>query len=232
MIAPIEKGAWDGQLGHFKDLFVALKAEVSSRSRAPTATNGQPKIVLKKRGKKSKALQSSSGAQEGSAKSKRAAKPDWGMLEPVRGLVEPLVDIIKPILTGNVMYGLLVGLIVATWFGFGFTPGQNIVTFGPESAMYSPDRLAAYEEMWRREDSELWEWLEERVGLERLNVESPNPRKKAMEPRTVEEKLREERMDDREVDEAIRVTEEKLKVLREVMERTAPETAGEEPDAQ
>lgn len=182
---------------------------------------------MKKKGKKSKSSsQVGDGAPERDIKAKRAAKQDWGLLEPVRGVLEPVVDILQPILTGNVMYGLLVGLLVASWFGFGFPPGKNPTPYGPDAGIYSPDRLAAYEEMWRREDSELWDWLEERVGLGRLDSDAPLRRKRAVEPRTVEEKLREERMDDREVDEAIRVTEEKLKVLRDVVGKAAQESAG------
>lgn len=114
------------------------------------------------------------------------------------------------------MYGLLVGLLVAMWFGFG-SPPKNNTSFGPDMGFYSPSRQAAYEEVWRRQDSELWEWLEERVGMERLNSDPPSARKRAIEHRTVEDKMREERMEDREIQEAIRVTEEKLRVLREVV---------------
>lgn len=114
------------------------------------------------------------------------------------------------------MYGLLVGLLVATWFGFGL-PGRQP---SRDMRMYGyPDRLAAYDEMWRREESELWEWLEERVGLERLHDPNVSTRKRAMEPITVEERVREDRMDEREIEEAIKVTEEKLKVLKGVMDK-------------
>lgn len=85
--------------------------------------------------------------------------------------------------------------------------------------IYRPERIAAYEEMWRREDSELWEWLEERVGMDRLHADRPSVPKRAMEPRSAEENLRAARMDEREVEEAIRVTEEKLRVLKGVMEK-------------
>jgi hypothetical protein len=90
-----------------------------------------------------------------------------------------------------------------------------------------PDRIAAYEEMWRREESELWDWLEERVGLDRLNDGAIPTRKKTAETRTVEEKLREDRMDEREIEEAIRVTEEKLKVLQGVMSKKKTSTKKE-----
>lgn len=150
-----------------------------------------------------------------------AAKQTWGVLEPIRPLFEPVTDIVKPLLTGNVMYGLLVGLLVASWFGFGLGPGRSATPYGNQPGFYGPDRLAAYEEMWRREDSELWDWLEERVGLERLNEVGPGPRKRAAHPRTFENKMREDRLNTKEVEEAVRVTEEKLRVLQEAVERAS-----------
>lgn len=216
---PIEKGANDGQTQYCKDLFAALKAAVTCRPRAGTGPGGQAKI--RKRLKRSKALQSVDGNAERNSGSKHVAKQAWGPLEPVRGLVEPCIDVVRPVLTGNVMYGLLVGLLVAMWFGFGSAPSKSPGTYGPDIGFYSPSRLAAYEEMWRREDSELWEWLEERVGLDRLGSASPNARKRTPELRNMEERLREERMDEREVQEAIRVTEEKLRVLRQAMAKAS-----------
>lgn len=158
-----------------------------------------------------------------------STKQDWGLFEPVRPFLGPLADAVRPILTGNVVYGLLVGLIVATWFGFGKNRGTPS---SPEMALFGvgnyPQRLAAYEEMWRREESELWEWIEERAGLDRLTGgggdEGRGGRKQVVkggEYRTVEEKLREERMDDREIREAIRVTEERLGVLKRAVEGKA-----------
>ncbi|KAF7560332.1 hypothetical protein G7046_g3810 [Stylonectria norvegica] len=216
---PIEKGANDGQTQYCKDLFAALKAEVSARPQTTQAVQSAPKG--RKKGKKSKTTQLQVGVIETGAPPKRAEKKSWGLLEPFRGILEPLTDIISPLLTGNVMYGLLVGLLVTTWFRGGFAPSSSAPTYGQDMGMYRPDRIAAYEEMWRREDSELWDWLEERVGLDRLNTDKGGTRKKAVEPRTVEEKLRAARMDDSEVEEAIRVTEEKLKVLKDVMGKKA-----------
>lgn len=173
----------------------------------------------KRKGKKAKLSQSNTGVVETSVAPKRPAQTSWGVLEPVRGILEPIGDIVQPLLTGNVMYGLLVGLLVATWFGFGFTPSRN-ASYGREiGGVYRPDRIAAYEEMWRREDSELWDWLEERVGMDRLQSDNVGARKRAMEPKTVEENLRATRMGEKEVEEAIRVTEEKLRVLKGVMEK-------------
>ncbi|KAH6607739.1 gram domain containing [Trichoderma cornu-damae] len=214
----IEKNVNEGQALYCKDLFAALKAAVSTRPRSSTNGNGAAKP--RKKGKKSKALQSPPDTIDAAARAKKE-EANWGLFEPARAILEPVVDIVKPILTGNVVYGLLVGLLVATWFGFGRAPGnKSPASLAPDASIYNPYRLAAYDEMWRREDSELWDWLEERVSLERLSVEKSNARRREADPRTLEERLREERMDEREVQEAIRVTEEKLKVLREVMARS------------
>ncbi|EQL02525.1 GRAM domain containing protein [Ophiocordyceps sinensis CO18] len=207
---PIEKGVSDGQTQYCKDLFAALRSSVSSRSRLVATPNGPPRI--RKKPKRGKALQSADGDSEGGGGPSHTAAKNWGLLEPVRGLVEPCVDVVRPLLTGNVMYGLLVGLLVAMWFGFGSAPSKSSATYGPGVGFYSPYRVAAYEEMWR---------LEERVGLDRLGSEGPHARKKTPEPRIIEEKLKEGRMDEMEVEEAIRVTEEKLKVLRAVVSKTS-----------
>ncbi|KAI1881325.1 hypothetical protein JX265_000151 [Neoarthrinium moseri] len=215
---PIEKGANDGQIQYCKDLFASLKAAITSR---PIAANGAVGKGKKRKGKK---LQETS-KESLAATSESIAKgsQDWGLLEPLHGLLGPLVDIIKPILTGNVVYGLLVGLLVASWFGFGLNPRQNIGGYGPGIGFPAhPERLMAYEEVWRREESDLWDWLEERVGLHRINDDTAPIRKRVVEPRTMEERLREDRMTEREVEEAIRVTEEKLHVLKEVHDRRKP----------
>ncbi|KAJ4149824.1 hypothetical protein NW754_001256 [Fusarium falciforme] len=216
---PIEKGATDGQTQYAKDLFAAIKAATSTKPAGTTAPLTPALKGSRKKGKKAKLSQTSTGVVEPGHAPKRPAQKNWGPLEPVRGILEPIGDIIQPLLTGNVMYGLLVGLLVATWFGFGFTPSRSPPSYGPEMTVYRPERIAAYEEMWRREDSELWEWLEERVGMDRLHSDRPSVPKRAMEPRTAEENLRATRMDEREVEEAIRVTEEKLRVLKGVMEK-------------
>ncbi|EAQ87272.1 hypothetical protein CHGG_03891 [Chaetomium globosum CBS 148.51] len=211
----IERGANDGQSQFCKDLFAGLKAAVSSRARSSTlngaATRG------KKRGRKGKSALTSNPASDAEGAAKALTKQSWGLFEPARPILSPVVDTIRPILTGNVVYGLLVGLLVASWFGFGTRQGAPRYSHDPAYAN-APQRLAAYEEMWRKEESDLWEWIEERAGLERLGADPPL-RKRTVDPRTVEEKLREERMDERELKEAIRITEEHLEVLKSVVGR-------------
>ncbi|KAK3949014.1 hypothetical protein QBC32DRAFT_44656 [Pseudoneurospora amorphoporcata] len=242
----IERGANDGQAQYAKDLFVALKAAVSSRARSNTLTNGVAPGKGKKRGRKSKAAAVPTSDAE-SVKHTPAKKQDWGLLEPLRPFLGPIVDILRPVLTGNILYGVLVGLLVSTWFRFGMNSprsGSVIVPGRGDLMGYTnyPQRVAAYEEMWRREESDLWDWIEDRAGLDRLHggggvglvgseerggsgmgVRKPanGRRKREAEYRTAEEKLREEKMNEREVQEAIRVTEERLKVLKAVMERNS-----------
>lgn len=79
----------------------------------------------------------------------------------------------------------------------------------------TPDRIAAYEEIWRREESELWDWLEDRVGTDHLRDIGKMP----LEQREMAGRLKDGKMEEREVDAAIRVTEEKLKVLKKSVEK-------------
>ncbi|KAI0427261.1 hypothetical protein F5Y09DRAFT_333475 [Xylaria sp. FL1042] len=213
----IEKGAKDGQAVYWKDLSTSLKSAISSRPRAATL-NGPAKGKKKKaRGKLNRA---SKDSLRGAVDSTFPKTHDWGLFEPLHSILGPIVDILKPVMTGNVVYGLLVGLLVSTWFGFGFNSQHRSIGYGRGVAFSSyPDRAVAYEEIWRREESELWDWLEERVGLHRMNEGGTPIRKRVTEPRTMEEKLQEERMSEREVEEAIRITEEKLNVLKSVIGR-------------
>lgn len=156
---------------------------------------------------------------DGASDSKPEAE-NWGLFEPVHGLLGPVVDILKPILAGNVVYGLLVGLLVASFFGFGISPRSN--QNAGLGFLGTPDRIAAYEEMWRREESELWGWLEERAGMDSLREVNRMP----LERMGIREGLRGEGMHEREVADAIRVTEEKLRVLKGVVEKGKEGRAG------
>ena len=83
----------------------------------------------------------------------------------------------------------------------------------------SPQRIAAYEVVWRREDSDLWDWMEERLGV--AYPVGERDAKAVGQARAVREKIERKgkgkkggRMSEREVEEAIRVTEERLGVLK------------------
>ena len=94
------------------------------------------------------------------------------------------------------------------------------------------DRLAAYEEVWRQEESHLWDWLESRanidaityqkgaasvVGEQAVQKQKQRQRQKVLKGKDVASKLREENMAEKEVEEAIRITKERLEVLEDVV---------------
>ncbi|KAJ8131674.1 hypothetical protein O1611_g1948 [Lasiodiplodia mahajangana] len=229
----IEKGAKDGQAQYWKDLFTSLKSAVSSRARTATL-NGT--VKGKKKKTKSKLNRASKDSLRGPADSASPKTSEWGLFEPLHGILGPIFDILKPVMTGNVVYGLLVGLLVSTWFGFGFNSQHRSIGYERGVAFSNyPERAVAYEEIWRREEGDLWDWLEQRVGLHRMNEGGTPIRKRVTDPRTMEGKLQEERMSEREVEEAIKITEEKLDILKSVINRkkdtTKPKSAGNRPAA-
>ena len=185
----------------------ALKVAIASRRGAITANAG-------KKGKKARRAQSSkseSQAAEGALDAKAKAE-NWGVFEPLRPILGPVVGIVNSLATGNMMYGLLVGLLVASWFRFG---GSGIGKGGDPGWISSADRIAAYEEIWRREETELWDWLEHRADMDTLR----DAARMQSEARVIADRLKEEKMQSREVDDAIRVTEEKLRLFKAVVQK-------------
>ncbi|KAF7507208.1 hypothetical protein GJ744_010890 [Endocarpon pusillum] len=221
---PIEKGATDGQQTYGNDLVKALRSAVSARPRAATA--GSKGL---KSGKRRRKGEKSSSALPQS----QVVKPEeesWGLLEPFRGIFGPIVSIFKPF-AGTMAVVIIVILLCIIWF--------RRPVRGPAGGIGYPNypsaaRLAAYEEMWQREESELWSWLEDRVGIEGLGLNDhakqkgkkasaltarakAKERQKVLAGKDVEARLREERMTEREVEDAIRVTQARLDVLKGVM---------------
>lgn len=81
-------------------------------------------------------------------------------------------------------------------------------------------RVAAYEQLWATEEEHLWDWFEDRLSLDGVLVsdgaaaQKPLPRRR----RAASEDGR-DGMSERQVDDAIRVTEERLHSLKEMVER-------------
>ncbi|KAI4834515.1 hypothetical protein E4T45_10025, partial [Aureobasidium sp. EXF-8846] len=152
---PIEKGANDGQTQYVKDLVAAITAGVAAKA----TTRGAP------RGKGKGKRRTDGGVPAESERVAVASKnvpqeANWGLFEPVRGLLEPIVSILQPLFSAQVIITILALLLAWTWL----FPSRNRSS-GVGFSIDSPGRLAAYEELWRREESELWDWLEDRVGL-------------------------------------------------------------------
>ena len=227
LAGPIEKGASDGQLTYGNDLVKALKSAVTLRPRAATAgSKGLKSGKRRKRVGKSSPTSTKSQVVKGNDES-------WGLLEPLRGIFGPIVDIFKPF-AGTVAVVIIVVLLCIIWF--------RRPVGGPAGGMGYPGsaRLAAYEEMWHKEEGELWSWLEDRAGIDGLAFRDDlepkvkkgtgqtakakakakaKERQKILDSRDTEARLREERMSEREMEDAIRVTQDRLEVLKGVMER-------------
>ncbi|KAI9825077.1 MAG: hypothetical protein M1832_001397 [Thelocarpon impressellum] len=237
---PIEKGANDGQVAYGNDIVSALRAAVSARTRGQA--NGKGKLRRRKKDASDPTNKSGGGpgGAVGTKTSGSTSKAEhWGLLEPVRGPLGPVVDMMRPLLSSNVVIGVLLFVLVTGWLR-----GPRVPISQAESGLGhphggSPGRLAAYEEIWRREESALWDWLDERLGLPQSvsahadDASSPEPkapRARAVgKDRDLEARLADEKMDAREVDDAIRVTQERLDALRAVVERRKRDKAKDAP---
>jgi hypothetical protein len=214
---PIEKGAIDGQTAFGNDLVKALKAAVTPRGRVngalKNAKAGKARRKLGEVGPDPAAV-AVAAAAAGLEVGKRESDA-WGMFEPFRG---PLFNLFG---NANFVIGVMGILLLALFF-------RNSLQTPVSGVGYPmPQRLAAYEEMWQREETELWNWLEDRVGLDRLSVPiteqtyksqtHQRQKRQKSQGRELNTRLNEEKMADREIDHAIQVTRERLKALEEVV---------------
>ena len=223
MTGPIEKGANDGQTSYCIDLVKALKAGVTSRSRA--GTNGSK---LKSKGKRRKGDTDPARTSPASVKAVAAgAQPkdsSWGLFEPLHGILGPVIDIFSPMISSNMVIGFLLFIILINWMrGSRSSASGNSLAYIPTS-----ERIAAYEEIWRKEESGLWDWLEERVGMQGVAYPESSDREAVAQARRQREqrlrnkglrsKLADVKMSERQVVDAIRVTEDKLGVLKRALQ--------------
>ena len=207
---PIETGAERGQIEYVKQITAALKAAVTTKP----PVKGMPRKG-KRKGKKEvfDAAEAITQREADIAEEKKAS--GWGPLEPVRQIFEPLTSMIRISPSQLVIFFLSV-LLAYNWFS---SPRKSsTVGFLGYS---SPERIAAYEEIWRREESALWDWLEDRVGVEDVYKSPLGGRKQqqVLGAKKAGRKLDDEHMSDRQMDEQIRTTEEKLAQLKEAVER-------------
>jgi hypothetical protein len=151
----------------------------------------------------------------------QAKQSNWGLLEPLRSLLGPVADILESIFTPQIIITLLGALLIYSWF---FRGAATAV--GPNQ-WSAAQRQVAYEEIWRHEESELWNWLEDRVALDR--VQSSVAGEKTRQGKSEHAPLQPENMKEREMDEAIRITEERLKVLKQKVEKDKSKTRTKSP---
>lgn len=222
---PIEKGAIDGQTTFGTELVKALKVGVVPRGRTNGAGKGKSR---RKKGDAASNDDAAGASSKADADTPSSKVESWGLLEPVRGLLEPLTDILRPLWSGNIAI-LFVGLLLYLAFFRSPSASSRLGHDVGFTGLSLPQRLAAYEEMWRREESELWNWLEDRVGMDGmafpvLHHRAPEAhashRSSLVSPadeRDLMARLREEQVSDREMDHAIRTTRQRLDILEQMM---------------
>ena len=139
-------------------------------------------------------------------------EPSWGPLDPLRSLLPgPVVSVLDMLLTTQGAIFILGALLIYAWFFR--TPAASL---SPHAKLSSAQRQVAYEQIWQAEEAELWDWLEERVALDRVHSAITSNVRQGKE---IQSKLVAERMRERRVDEAIRTTEEKLNALKGAVKR-------------
>jgi hypothetical protein len=197
-----------------KDITAALTAAVSTK--VPSKP-GAPGRKGKRRGKKE--ADDSGTASEQRVAAVAAKEPNWGLFEPLRGPLDPFISLLRPFFTSQVIIAVLFTLLMYSWFFSSRSPAARGVGFsGPA------ERVAAYEELWRREESELWDWLEDRVGMQGMYAPGGGrgeERQKVLSKKEMGRRLEREGegMRARQVDDAIRITEERLGALKGAVER-------------
>ncbi|KAF2215242.1 hypothetical protein CERZMDRAFT_120214 [Cercospora zeae-maydis SCOH1-5] len=208
----IESGALSGQTDYVKAIVASIKAAVTTKP----PVKGVPRKGKRKGGRKEIFDTTEVVAQREAPASQAAVQTNWGPLEPVRPLLEPAVAVLRPFLNAQVFIAVLVVLLTYSWL-FPHRGGHQVGVPG----YASPDRIAAYEELWRREETALWDWLEDRVGLEGAHSSSSSrsDRSKGSKSTSRSEELDTQRMSERQMDAAIKSTEEKLLALKEAVER-------------
>ncbi|KAL6174029.1 hypothetical protein ACJQWK_00183 [Exserohilum turcicum] len=210
---PIEKGANDGQMSYATSLTAALRTAVSA---AKAGASKPGKGGKGKKRSKGNLLDDAPAPTSAPTPVSQAQESNWGMLEPVRSLLGPVADILESIITPQMIIWFLAGLLLYTWLFRGSTG----VT-GPNQWSHA-QRQVAYEQIWRHEESELWDWLEERVALDRIQHTVTATR---FQPEAdMQHHISPRDMKDQDMDEAIRVTEERLRALKDAVVRRRSES--------
>lgn len=216
---PIEKGALDGQQGYGDDLVKTLKAALG-RSRATTA--GSKKLNNGKKKRKSSKRDKGDSPQ---AEPKK--EENWGPLDFLRPTLDPIVAPVRPFVRINVVVTIISIMVIWMWFrGAG---SSSAISRGGVA-----DRTLYYDELWRREEHDLWEWLQDRAGIdgtvlrealkespsnEKESKEKVKQRQKLLKSKDMQARLREEKKSMKEMEESVRVTQERLESLQRALKR-------------
>jgi hypothetical protein len=205
-------------MSYATSLTTALRAAVSAKA-APARIPG--KGGKGKKRSKANILDEAPVPVSAPTPTTQAKQSDWGMLDPLRSLLGPVADILEAIFTPQIIIPLLGALLIYSWF---FRGASTAV--GPNQ-WSAAQRQVAYDEIWRHEETELWNWLEDRVALDRVQSSVAGGR---IVPDNVGEiPMQPKNMKERELDEAIRTTEDRLRVLKQKVEKDKVKTRTKSP---
>lgn len=249
---PIEKGCNDGQITHGKDLTAALKRELEKYAAAGAASRPRGKGVKggKKRRDGTKGGQVSNAAPSAAVQKAAREKAEreriekenaaWGFLLPLKPLLGPMAEFFPGGGLGLIIgFGVLLVIVCALTGKLPFFSRKVALSGGRNSqAIYSKAGMGQghygnfpeWEQSWYAEEQGLWNWLEDRVGLNTASM-GGTPDNTQEERRTQSwgklNKLERKQirnkigavggMGDKEVEEAVRVMERRLEVLRAII---------------
>lgn len=191
-------------------LSAALRTAVV-RNAAPKAP-GKPGKG-KKRSKTQIVDEAASATPDATPAASQPKEPHWGPLDPLRTLLPgPLLTLIDTLFTTQNIILILGALLIYAWF-FRASTAQ----IGPHGSLSLAQRQVAYEQIWRSEEAELWKWLEERVALD--HVHGKVAAGSVAQGQDVQSRLVAMGLKERQIDEAIRTTEERLSALKGAVRR-------------
>ncbi|RMD40432.1 hypothetical protein DV735_g4696, partial [Chaetothyriales sp. CBS 134920] len=182
-----------------------------------------------------KALKANLGRARGMTSSSKVTPENWALLEPFRPYLGPVVSIVRSVVKLEYVVAMLFIMVLMLWF----SKSSSVRGLGPYAGFDSAHKLADYDEMWRKEETALWDWLEQRAGLDTALLQkqsiSQGERAKAdaarqqkakqiqrqavLKGKDVEARLREEKMTQHEMEQALKVTRQRLDILEEAIRR-------------
>ncbi|KAF3940486.1 hypothetical protein ABW19_dt0206235 [Dactylella cylindrospora] len=217
---PIEKGANDGQTNYTKDLLNALRREFAAKGKASAAGAGKGK-KKRKADREAGEVAFAAAGHAPAANAAASAAQKWGLLAPV---MEPIASIV-----GEFGAGIIVAVLVfALWLTISRAISGDGGRYDSRGSRRSEKEL--FDNMWMREEAGLWEWLEDRSRIgDALGYDERVDKRYEKEAKGMRDGIRmqsgnlDPSMVQRQVDEAIRVTEERLGVLKRVNEERRAE---------
>lgn len=212
LAGPIEKGASDGQVAYSKSLLTCLRREIAPKRAAGGKAGAKGKGKRRIAGAGGAAGGGQTEGRTGAGRVAAVAAPpaaSWGILEPLKPIFGPVADIFGPLLPAN--FGVIVLTIVLTWLVSGMlrpaANGGHVATRGGAQPWW--------EDVWMGEEEGLWDWLEDRAGVNRI-PSLGNSKRMAFEKTLA--RGAGPAMKDRQVQEAISVMKERLGSLERLVE--------------